>query len=140
MLRSAPLIAIGLISSACNSLYGVSESGQLAAPLDLTCVLETLRAQPSVRRADIVELGTIRAELVMPDGLEHPTPQPTVTVEMRSDDGETEIDFSVPSIGVWTNPEYRIHLENVLRDLRDRVIEECSAGEATSPASNGRAI
>jgi hypothetical protein len=128
MLRVASLVLVALTCGACASLCDVSTSRTIPAPLDPTCVVEALRVQPNVRRAEVSETGAIWAELIIPDGLENPTPQPTVSVAMRSDDGAAEISFSVDSVSCGANPEYRIHVENVLRALCDRTIERCGGG------------
>jgi hypothetical protein len=127
MLRVPCLLAAGLICSSCASLFNVSTSRTIPAPLDLACIVEALRVQPSVRQAGVSGLGTVSAELIMPDGLEHPTPHPRVDVEMWRDDGATEIRFVVDSIGWGANPEYRIHLENVIEELCDQTIATCGA-------------
>jgi hypothetical protein len=128
MQRVASLVLVALTCGSCASLCDVSTSRTIPAPLDPACVVEALRVQANVRRAEVSENGVIRAELIIPDGLENPTPQPTVSVAMRSEDGATEISFVVASVGYGANPEYRIHVENVIRELCDRTIESCGGG------------
>lgn len=126
VLRATTLVAIGLILAACDPIRVVSASRTIPAPLERSCVLETLRLDETVRWAGVSDAGAIWAELVVPEHLECPESRPEVGVEVRrNEQGELEIHFSMVWVGGKGSAEYRTYVQKVLEDLRDRAIERC---------------
>jgi hypothetical protein len=126
MLRATIAAMIALTCGACDPIRVVSASREIPAPLDPTCVLETLRMQETVRSAGISEAGTVWAELEVPEDLECPEPRPEVGVELgRNEVGELEVTFSMHWVGRAGSAEYRAYVQRVIEDLRDEVIERC---------------
>ena len=127
MLRYVAIAAIAAgVCASCDTFYPISASRRLREPLEESCVLETLRMEKAVRNVELRSDG-IWVELIMPADLKGSTPYPFAGMHMRSiDEGEFEIEFESVGVNHKESDGYNAHLQGVLEDLRDRVIEKCS--------------
>lgn len=129
MRRAMTLATIGLICGACDPIRTISATRAIPAPLEQTCVLETLRMAETVRKAGVSE-GTVWAELVIPEHLECPESRPEAAFDVRrNDQGELEVSVSMTWVGAKGSAEYRAYVQELVEDLRDRVVERCGDQE-----------
>ena len=129
MTRAATIIVLGLTCGACDMVHPTSAFGRSAAPLDESCVLETLRKDSSVRGATAKDDGGMWATIEIQEEAPSPlgeTRQPTIDIFIKEDG------FAILLKAGWINftpsPEYEAYLQRQLDGLRDRIIAECGGG------------
>jgi hypothetical protein len=121
----APLVVFSLVLASCDPVYPTSASGQILAPLDRTCVIDTLRKERTVRTAKEYDYDPqkIAVELVMP---QDPDGNPWAIVEERmATNGQLELSLTINFVPRRPEPEYQSYVQKTLEELRDRAIERC---------------
>ena len=126
------LLLLGLVLGVlggCDPIYTVATSRRISAPLDRTCVIETLRMAKSVRKAGVSEYDSARiyAQLIIPEDIPKRDPSDPVatTLERKNADGSLEIDFSINFIPIRESREYEAFVQKTMEALLDQMIERC---------------
>lgn len=126
MRRAVAVCIAVLVFEACDPVWTVSASKPIAAPLDRTCVIETLRKQKSIQEAGIGATGHTYAILKVPNPLKSPESKPDVGVDEHTNSkGELELKLEMVWVGSKGSPEYQAYVQKVLDELRDQTIESC---------------
>jgi hypothetical protein len=112
----------------CDPLRRISVSRPIAAPLDRTCVIETLRMEKTLKEAAVTDSGLIYAEVILPAYLSrdgYPATTGINVQERRNDKGELEINVFKNWVGSGGSREFRAYMVLTMEELRDRTIQRC---------------
>ena len=127
MQRVLSFVIVGLILVSCDPIHHPSAVRRIPAPLQPTCIVEALRMEETVQRANVFDSG-LWAVIKIPEPLKSPQPESNVHVDQsRNEKGELEIVFEMTWLGSSGSPEYRAYVQKVLEELRDRTIEKCGS-------------
>ena len=123
--RSAVFALVGLVFTGCEPGYQVSASRRIPAPLDRSCIIETLRAERIVRTAGNLDEATIYAELLIPKELNHQSKVAAAVEQRGNESGEQEIVFTINFDSRHETSEYQDYVQKAIEELGDRTIERC---------------
>jgi hypothetical protein len=125
MLRAILLVALALLFGGCDPLYSVTSSRLLASSPDRQCVIDALRMQDVVHSVHVTG-EHVYANLVIPLDPAEPDGMASVNVDVQGRRGrDFEIRFYVVWIGREPSADLREHWQEILDDLRDRVMKRC---------------
>lgn len=123
---TALLCALLLAGVGCDPIRLVSVSERIPAPLDTSCMLDVLRSSEQVTATGVAERG-VWAVLAVPTELKLPENRPAVTFEeIVGDDGNRRLELSMTWVGQSPTPEYRAHVERVMRELAQACTARCA--------------
>src|SRR5262245_5624892 len=118
MRRALALALWVLVSVACDPIHKIAAKNSIPAPMDQTCIIETLRKEKTVRKAGIGETGLTYPILNIPTSLQSPEQNPDVGIDvLKNEKGALQLEFDMTWAGSAGSPEYRTYIQTVLEEL-----------------------